>query len=59
MRLLRYANTERLGSGTDSALVRDGFVVISALQAVVGATEGLDVASYIEAYLPLPASATE
>ncbi|MFD9664003.1 5'/3'-nucleotidase SurE [Rhodococcus sp. NPDC059968] len=55
VRLLRYANTERLGTGTDSALVRDGYVAISALQAVVSAPEDLDVAAYVETRLPLAA----
>ncbi|MFC9763590.1 5'/3'-nucleotidase SurE [Rhodococcus jostii] len=55
VRLLRYANTERLGTGTDSALVRDGYVAISALQAVISAPEDLDVAAYVETRLPLAA----
>ncbi|QQZ14362.1 MULTISPECIES: 5'/3'-nucleotidase SurE [Rhodococcus] len=55
VRLLRFVNTERLGTGTDSALVRDGYVSISAISAVVANSEGSDVAAHLEACLPLPA----
>ncbi|MDV7243646.1 MULTISPECIES: 5'/3'-nucleotidase SurE [Rhodococcus] len=59
VRLLRFANTERLGTGTDSALVRDGYVSISAITAVEATSEGSDVAAHVEGCLPLPAAVTE
>ncbi len=57
VRLLRFANTERLGTGTDSALVRDGYVSISAISAVAANSEGSGVAAHVEACLPFPVAA--
>ncbi|PPJ24934.1 5'/3'-nucleotidase SurE [Nocardia nova] len=62
IRLLRFDNTERLGVGTDSAAVRDGFVALSVLRGVAteSGPDGHDAASAIEDTLlgrPLPVSA--
>lgn len=59
VRLMQFANNERLGVGTDSALVREGYVSISAISAVVAESESSDVAAHIEAHLPLPATAAD
>lgn len=58
IRLLRYANTERLGTATDSALVRDGYAAVSALGTIDVRESIPDVADYLEAGLPI-ASAVE
>ncbi|WAL49275.1 5'/3'-nucleotidase SurE [Rhodococcus pyridinivorans] len=53
IRLLRHANTDRLGTGTDSALVRDGYVAVSALGTVRALEPNAGVAAYLEAGLSL------
>lgn len=59
VRLLRFSNTERLGTGTDSALVREGYVAISAISAVVADSQETGVVAHLEACLPLPVAVTE
>lgn len=53
IRLLRYANTDRLGTDTDSALVRDGYVAVSVLGTIDTLEPIPDVADYLEAGLPI------
>ncbi|MFF0816778.1 5'/3'-nucleotidase SurE [Rhodococcus sp. NPDC003318] len=59
VRLLRFSNTERLGTATDSALVRDGYVAITPISALVADAADSDVADAVEAWLPRPASIAE
>ncbi|WAL49325.1 5'/3'-nucleotidase SurE [Rhodococcus pyridinivorans] len=59
VQLLRYANTDRLGVGTDSALVCQGYVAISPLTAVFSGSVESGVAEDVAASLPRPAVVSE